>query len=74
MDKLDYPIFTKEWSAVDELLLLKGVSQSGIDNWVEMAELLSNRKTGDECNSHFYSFYFKGKEDSVPKISDVITH
>lgn len=46
---------------------------SGIDNWVEMAEMLNNKRTGDECASHFYSFYFKNKENPVPKPSDVIT-
>ena len=46
---------------------------SGIDNWVEMAELLNNKRAGDECASHFYSFYFKSKQDPVPLIEDVIT-
>lgn len=72
MDKLDYSLFTWDWSAVDELQLLKGISISGIDNWVEMAEMLGNKKSGDECASHFYSFYFKSKEDPIPCIRDVI--
>jgi hypothetical protein len=58
MDRLDYPIFTSDWSAIDDLLLLKGISQSGIDNWAETSEILG-LKTGDECASHFYSFFFK---------------
>jgi len=73
MDRLDYPVFNTNWSAVDELQLLKGISQSGIDNWHEMAENQNTKRKGDECASHFYSFYFKSKEDPVPKSEDVVS-
>lgn len=72
MDKLDYSLFTKDWLAVDELQLLKGISISGIDNWVELSEMLGNKKNADEIASHFYSFYFKSKIDPIPSIKDVI--
>ena len=47
LDKLDFPLFDPDWTAQDEITLLKGISQSGIDNWVEISDQLSLKSPSD---------------------------
>lgn len=47
MDRLDFPIFDYDWSATDEITLLAGISQSGIDNWQKISERLSLKNPND---------------------------
>ena len=67
MDRLEWPVFTKSWSAIDDLMLLKGVSTCGLDNWEEISETLG-LKSGGDCASHFYSHY-----QSKEEVKDIIT-
>lgn len=67
MDKLDFPIFSANWSAREELLLIQGLMKSGMDNWIDIAEKVGS-KTPDECESHYYCFYYKSKQDSQPEV------
>ena len=47
MDKLDFPLFTKEWSARDEMALIQGIMKCGMDNWQDISENLSTKiRTG----------------------------
>lgn len=71
---MDFPLFTRNWSAIDDLLLLKGISQSGIDNWVETAANLGDIgvKTPDMCASHFYSFYYQSKDKPRPDPNEIM--
>lgn len=70
IDKLDMPLFEPDWTAMEDLALLKGISQSGIDNWIEISEKL-NLKTAADCEAHFYSFYYKSEKDPIPNRADV---
>lgn len=72
LDRMDFPLFDEEWTAQDDVTLLKGISQSGIDNWVEISEQLG-LKTPNDCENHFYSFYYKSQEDPIPRIEEVVT-
>lgn len=70
MDRLDFPIFDYEWTATQEIALLAGISQSGIDNWQKISERLG-LKTPNDCEAHFYSFYYKSQDYPIPSIEDV---
>ena len=72
MDWMNWPIFTKDWAAIEEILLLKALSTSGIDNWEETTNLLS-LKSPERIENHYYTFYYKSKEDALPAASEVIT-
>jgi transcriptional adapter 2-alpha len=67
---MDFALFESEWSAQEEVTLLKGISQSGIDNWIEISEKLS-LKTAVDCEAHFYSFYYKSQSDPIPRIEEI---
>ena len=69
---MNWPIFTKDWAAIEEILLLKALSTSGIDNWEETTNLLS-LKSPERIENHFYTLYYKSKENPLPDNKDVIT-
>ena len=47
LDKMDFPLFDPEWSAEDDIALLKGISQSGIDNWIEISDQFGSKTPED---------------------------
>ena len=70
LDRLDFPLFVKDWTAQDEITLLKGISQSGIDNWPDISQQ-SGFKTASDWEAQFYSFYYKSQEDPIPRIEEI---
>lgn len=36
-DNLNFPLFTKDWSAKEELRLLQGIMKCGMGNWADIA-------------------------------------
>ena len=71
LDKMDFPMFTEDWSLRDELRLLSNMEKLGLDNWEDIAKAMSN-KGKVECESHYYTFYYKSKNDKMPSKNDVI--
>jgi transcriptional adapter 2-alpha len=71
LDRLRHPLFCHEWSALEELKLIRGIEKFGVDNWAEIADYLGT-KTSNECEVHYYSFYYKTSEDKCPNPEDVI--
>lgn len=47
-------------------MLIKGIERYGVDNWVEIADFLGS-KTANECEEHYYSYYYKSKTDKIPR-------
>ncbi len=43
-----------------------------MDNWAEIADYIGS-KTSNECEVHYYSFYYKSATDKTPSVSDVIS-
>lgn len=62
MDRLNFPLFTPEFTAKEEMQLLHGLSKVGMDNFQEIASTL-HEKSARDCDVHYYSFYIKSKED-----------
>ena len=67
INKMNEPIFTNDWSLADELKLLGGIGRLGIGNWGEISKILGKGKF--ECESHYYTFYYKKKNDYMPKLN-----
>ncbi|KAJ2597417.1 Transcriptional adapter ada2, partial [Coemansia sp. RSA 1722] len=51
-----FPIFTHDWSADEELLLIDGLRQFGMGNWKDAAEHVGTR-TKEECEQHYLNVY-----------------
>lgn len=51
-----YPIFTEDWGADEELLLLTGIASQGFGNWKKIAEHVGTR-TKEEVEKHYNAVY-----------------
>ncbi|KAJ2778616.1 Transcriptional adapter ada2 [Coemansia javaensis] len=51
-----FPIFTEDWSAEEELMLIDNLRQFGMGNWKEVAEH-SGTRTREECEQHYLEVY-----------------
>ena len=70
IDILNYSIFTDDWTVGEEYNLLQNLSTSGLNNWEDISNILGRGQV--ECESHYYSFYYKEKENPMPKEEDII--
>ncbi|WWC97054.1 hypothetical protein V866_003931 [Kwoniella sp. B9012] len=50
------PIFTPDWGADEELLLVSGLISNGLGNWLEVAQHVGTR-TKEECEKHYLEVY-----------------
>jgi transcriptional adapter 2-alpha len=71
-DNLNFPLFTKDWTAKEELLLLQGIMKCGLGNWADIATQFVETKDMKECEEHYFCFYYKSKQESLPNDDDFI--
>jgi transcriptional adapter 2-alpha len=71
-DKLDFPIFTEDWKASEELKLIQGIMKCGMGNWTDIQEQYVKEKKPSQVEEHYHSFYYEAKDDDLPKKSDFI--
>jgi len=64
VDCLDVPIFSKDWTASEELLLLEGIEKCGAGNWKTIAEYISStivpkgaERTAKQVEEHYWELY-----------------
>ncbi|KAI0919958.1 hypothetical protein AcV5_001894 [Taiwanofungus camphoratus] len=62
-----YPIFSEDWGADEELLLLEGISLQGLGNWQAIAEHVGTR-TKEEVDAHYNSVYIYSPEWPMPRM------
>ncbi|KAG5639467.1 hypothetical protein H0H81_001589 [Sphagnurus paluster] len=60
-----YPIFTEDWGADEELLLLTGIASQGIGNWKKIAEHIGTR-TKEEVEKHYNEVYVDSPHWPLP--------
>lgn len=53
---LDFPVYTADWRADEELLLIEGCEQFGVGNWKDIAEHIGS-KEAQACQEHFMRIY-----------------
>jgi transcriptional adapter 2-alpha len=58
-DNLNFPLFTKDWIAKEELTLLQGVMKCGLGNWNDISSQYVETKSPKECEDHYFSFFYK---------------
>lgn len=67
VDNLSFPVYTLDWGADEEMLLLEGVESFGLGNWVKVAEHVG--KHADDCRAHYFSVYVETETFPVPQPS-----
>jgi transcriptional adapter 2-alpha len=67
VDNLSFPVFTLDWGADEEMLLLEGVETFGLGNWVKVAEHVG--KHADDCRAHYFSVYVETTTFPAPQRS-----
>ncbi|KAF8645382.1 hypothetical protein AX16_007884 [Volvariella volvacea WC 439] len=60
-----YPIFTDDWGADEELLLITGIQSQGIGNWKKIAEHIGTR-TKEEVEKHYHDVYISSPNWPMP--------
>ncbi|KAK2568570.1 Transcriptional adapter 2-beta [Acropora cervicornis] len=54
-----FPLFSLDWSAEEEVLLLDAIEQHGFGNWDDVADHIGT-KTGKETSEHYGDYYISG--------------
>ena len=67
LDDLSFPLISKDWSAKEELLLLQGIMKCGLGNWADISNQFVEKKSAKECEEHYFTFYYKSKDDYLPR-------
>ncbi|KAF9232673.1 hypothetical protein BU15DRAFT_54756 [Melanogaster broomeanus] len=62
-----YPIFSADWGADEELLLIEGISKAGVGNWQMIAEHIGAR-TKEEVEEHYNSVYVDSPHWPLPRM------
>ncbi|KAK0544259.1 Transcriptional adapter ada2 [Tilletia horrida] len=61
IEQHSYPIFSADWGADEELLLIDGCQTYGLGNWADIADHIGNR-TKEEVERHYLDVYIYGKD------------
>lgn len=56
-----YPIFSEDWGADEELLLIDGCQTYGLGNWADIADHIGNRSK-EEVEAHYVAVYVEGRD------------
>ncbi|KLT41943.1 hypothetical protein CC85DRAFT_246755 [Cutaneotrichosporon oleaginosum] len=71
IEQHSYPIFSSDWGADEEMLLLNGCQLHGLGNWIEIADHVGTR-TKEECERHYIEVYLGvGEGPDVKKDSEM---
>ncbi|OJA11247.1 hypothetical protein AZE42_09540 [Rhizopogon vesiculosus] len=62
-----YPIFSPDWGADEELLLIEGIAQEGLGNWQMIAEHVGTR-TKEDVEEHYNSVYVDSLDWPLPQM------
>ena len=72
LNKMTENMFTNDWTLADEIKLLGAIEKLGLENWEEISKILNKGKF--ECESHYYTFYYKAKDDYLPSDKKINTN
>lgn len=72
IDRMEMSLFTQNWTLEQELKLLNGIEKLGLDNWDNISQAAN--KGSVECESHYYTFYYKNQIEIMPNENEVILH
>jgi len=68
MQQITVPIFTPDWGADEELLLLEAIKMYGLGNWQEAANHVGS-KTKQQVEQHYMKVYLESPTAPLPDLS-----
>lgn len=71
IDNLSFPLFTMDWGADEEVLLLEAIEMYGLGNWTEVSEHVGT-KTKLQCHAHYFDLYVNSATTPLPDMSKVL--
>ncbi|KAG9050219.1 Transcriptional adapter ada2 [Tulasnella sp. UAMH 9824] len=67
IERHSYPIFTEDWGADEELLLIDGLLANGMGSWADAAEHIGTR-TREEAERHYNEVYVTSPDWPMPRM------
>lgn len=64
------PIYTKDWGADEELLLLEGAEVYGLGSWADIADHIGGYRFKDEVRDHYIQTYVDSSRFPLPERAD----
>ena len=64
------PIYTKDWGADEELLLLEGAEVYGLGSWADIADHIGGFRTKEEVRDHYIKTYIESSKFPLPEKAD----
>jgi len=61
------PIFTDDWGADEELMLLEGAETYGLGSWADIADHIGGYRTKDEARDHYLNTYIDSSKFPLPE-------
>lgn len=68
VDSLSFPVYTIDWGADEETLLLEGVEHFGLGNWAQIGSHVG--RSAADCKEHYYKVYIDNDCFPQPKKVD----
>eukprot|EP01102_Stenamoeba_stenopodia_P002082 TRINITY_DN11841_c0_g1_i1.p1 TRINITY_DN11841_c0_g1~~TRINITY_DN11841_c0_g1_i1.p1 ORF type:complete len:532 (+),score=136.28 TRINITY_DN11841_c0_g1_i1:40-1596(+) len=65
IDHMKFTLFSEDWGADEELLLLEAIETYGLGNWTDVADHVGT-KTLSQCETHYFNLYFHPSLSSLP--------
>ncbi|CAI2172925.1 164_t:CDS:10 [Funneliformis geosporum] len=67
LEQYSFPLFTEDWGADEEELLIEGAEMHGLGNWQDIAEFIGS-KTKEECEQHYMDIYENSETWPIPNM------
>lgn len=64
------PIYTEDWGADEELLMLEGSERYGLGSWADVAEHIGGYREKDEVRDHYINTYIHSSLFPLPELAD----
>lgn len=61
------PIFTEDWGADEEILLLEGAELYGLGSWADIADHIGGFRNKDEVRDHYIKTYIESSKFPLPE-------
>lgn len=67
VDCLDVPLFSRDWTISDELLMLEGIDKCGAGNWKVISEYMDGSKSVKQLEEHYWEVYMGAHGHCLPR-------
>ncbi|KAI8368125.1 uncharacterized protein BYT42DRAFT_585358 [Radiomyces spectabilis] len=64
----NFPIFSEDWDAEEELLLIEATEKNGMGNWQAIADYVGTRSK-QECEQHYLEVYVSSPDWPLPRMN-----